>query len=70
MLLTPTMFDFLAPDPSRRSLLCGGHQHSRRDFLNIGALTAAGLSLPQLLAAKQAGAVKPGHDNRACIMIF
>ena len=42
----------------------------RREFLQVGALGAAGLSLPQLLAAKEAGAVRPGHDNRACILIF
>ena len=41
-----------------------------REFLQIGSLASAGLSLPQLLAAKETGAVRPGHDNRACIMIF
>ena len=48
--------------------LCNGP--TRRDFLEIGTLGAAGLSLPQLLAAKEDGAVKPGHEDRACIMIF
>ena len=48
--------------------LCNGT--TRRDFLEIGTLGAAGLSLPQLLAAKEDGAVKPGHEDRACIMIF
>ena len=48
--------------------LCSGN--TRRDFLEIGTLGAAGLSLPQLLAAKEDGAVKPGHEDRACIMIF
>ncbi len=43
---------------------------TRRDFLQVGTLGAIGLSLPQYLAAKEAGAVKPGHDDRACIMIF
>jgi hypothetical protein len=43
---------------------------TRRDFLQVGALGAIGLSLPGLLAAQEAGAVKPGHDDRACIMIF
>ena len=43
---------------------------SRRDFLQVGALGALGFSLPQLMAAKAAGAVKPGHDDRSCIMIF
>jgi len=43
---------------------------NRRDFLQVGALGAVGLGLPQYLAAKEAGEVKPGHDERACIMIF
>ena len=63
------MFDFLAEGPHDRARLCG-RGHSRREFLQIGALSAVGLSLPQYLAAKQAGAVKPGNDEKACIMIF
>lgn len=43
---------------------------TRRDFLQIGALGAIGLSLPQYLAAKEHGAVDPKYDDRACIMIF
>ena len=43
---------------------------TRRDFLQAGALGAVGLTLPQYLAAKQHGGVKPGYDDRACIMIF
>jgi uncharacterized protein (DUF1501 family) len=43
---------------------------TRRDFLQVGALGAIGLSLPELLAAKEAGAVSKEHDDRACIMIF
>jgi hypothetical protein len=43
---------------------------TRRDFLQAGALGAVGFGLPQLAAARAAGAVKPGHDDRACIMIF
>ncbi|MFV0445416.1 MAG: DUF1501 domain-containing protein [Planctomycetaceae bacterium] len=43
---------------------------TRRDFMTAGALSAVGLSLPQYLAAKEAGAVRPEADNRACIMIF
>ncbi len=42
----------------------------RRDFLQVGALGAIGLGLPQLLAAKEAGQVKSSHDDRSCIMIF
>ncbi|MFT4640385.1 MAG: hypothetical protein ACI8T1_003713 [Verrucomicrobiales bacterium] len=63
------MFDFLAESPQDRANLCGGGQ-SRREFLQIGALSAVGLSLPQYLAAKETGAVKPGNDEKACIMIF
>jgi hypothetical protein len=43
---------------------------TRRDFLQVGALGALGLSLPTYLAAKEQGQVRPGHDERACIMIF
>jgi hypothetical protein len=43
---------------------------TRRDFLTVGALSAVGLSLPQYLAAKEAGAVRRDRDDRACIMIF
>jgi hypothetical protein len=43
---------------------------TRRDFLQVGALGGIGLTLPRYLAAKEAGAIKPGHDERACIMIF
>ncbi len=61
------MFDFLA---DAKANICGGSHLKRREFLQIGALGAAGLSLPQYLSAKAAGGVKPGHDERACIMIF
>lgn len=47
---------------------CNGH--TRRDFLQAGALTAAGLTLPAYLAAKERGGVKEDHDDNACIMIF
>lgn len=43
---------------------------TRRDFLRVGALSAFGLSLADYLWAKQQGAVKPGNDDKACIMIF
>lgn len=42
---------------------------TRRDFLNVGSLTAAGLSLPQYLAAREQGHVIK-DDDRAAIMIF
>ncbi len=63
------MFDFLAENGAP---LCGARAfgQSRREFLQAGALGAIGLSLPQYLAAKQAGAVKKSHDNRSCILIF
>lgn len=43
---------------------------TRRDFLQAGTLGAIGLSLPQLLAAKEAGAIDERHDDRSVIMIF
>ncbi len=51
-----------------KAFTCNGA--TRRDFLQVGALGAIGLSLPQLMAARAAGAIKPGHDDRSCIMIF
>lgn len=61
------MFDFLS---DRSGGLCGTSHLKRREFLQIGALSALGLSWPQYLSAKSAGAVKPGHDERSCILIF
>src|SRR5438477_97431 len=43
---------------------------TRRDFLQVGALGAIGLSLPQLAAAKEQGLLNKEHDNRSVIMIF
>ncbi|XZE53316.1 DUF1501 domain-containing protein [Planctomycetaceae bacterium SH139] len=43
---------------------------TRRDFLQVGALGAIGLGLPQYLAAKEAGLVQGDKDDAACIMIF
>lgn len=51
-----------------KSHTCNGQ--TRRDFLQVGTLGAIGLSLPQLLQAKEVGAIKDHHDDRACIMIF
>ena len=42
----------------------------RRDFLQVGALGAIGLSLPQWVAAQEAGKVDPKADDRSAIMIF
>jgi len=63
------MFDFLADSLRDRAVLCGPG-HSRREFLQVGALSALGLSLPQLLAAESAGLTRPGADKKSCIMIF
>src|SRR5687768_9404290 len=43
---------------------------TRRDFLQVGALGAIGLTLPQLFALKARGAVADGKDERSAIMIF
>jgi hypothetical protein len=43
---------------------------TRRDFIQVGALSAVGLSLPQYLAAQANGAVDNKDNDRACIMIF
>ena len=43
---------------------------TRRDFLQVGALGAIGLTLPNLMALKALGKVTPGGDERSCIMIF
>ncbi|QDT65604.1 DUF1501 domain-containing protein [Calycomorphotria hydatis] len=47
---------------------CNGR--TRRDFLQVGALGAIGLTLPDLLAAQAQGAVTSDNDDKACIMIF
>jgi len=43
---------------------------TRRDFLQVGALGAIGLGLPQLVAAREQGVVSKDHDDRSVIMIF
>jgi hypothetical protein len=43
---------------------------TRRDFLQVGTLGAAGLSLPAYLQAKEQGRIKKPGDDRSCIMIF
>jgi hypothetical protein len=47
---------------------CNGS--SRRDFLQVGALGAAGLTLPDLLAAEASSENHETKDKRSCIMIF
>src|SRR5262245_6665746 len=50
--------------------LCDGI--SRRDFLRIGGLGAAGLAMPELLAAREGSATSRGGFGRAksCILLF
>lgn len=60
------MFEFRSA--ADRAWLCGGSP--RRDFLHAGALSAIGLSLPQYARAAAEGRVRPGHEDRSCIMIF
>lgn len=43
---------------------------TRRDFLQVGALGAIGLGLPEFLAAQQSGHLSADGDRRSCIMIF
>jgi len=43
---------------------------TRRDFLQVGALSSIGLTLPQLMALRAQGAVDADKDNRSAIMIF
>ena len=50
-----------------RAHTCGGV--TRRDFMQVGALGAVGLTLPAYLRAKEQGATD-GDDDRSCIMIF
>lgn len=42
----------------------------RRDFLQVGALGAIGLGLPQLAAAAEAGKIDSSKSKRSAIMIF
>lgn len=43
---------------------------TRRDFLQVGALGAIGLSMSRMAQLKAMGAVAKGNDEKACIMIF
>jgi hypothetical protein len=43
---------------------------TRRDFMQVGALGAVGLTLPQYLAAREQVATSDKDDERACILIF
>ena len=63
------MIDFLSTIPGNGGL-CSSSHLKRREFLQVGALTAIGLSLPQYQAALAAGQVDKSKDNRACILLF
>jgi len=63
------MFEFRVARPGEKALLCGAGP-TRRDFLQVGALAAVGLSLPQYARAASEGKVRPGCEKRSCIMIF
>ena len=63
------MFEFRVARPGERALLCGAGP-TRPDFLQVGALSAVGLSLPQYARAAAEGKVRPGSEKRSCIMIF
>ena len=63
------MFEFRVGSAHDRALLCG-RGPTRRDVLQVGALGAIGLSLPQYARATAEGRVRPGHENRSCILIF
>jgi len=43
---------------------------TRRDFLQVGVLSAVGLSLVDVMAAEARGAIDPQQDKRSAIMIF
>ncbi len=43
---------------------------TRRDFLEVGSLSAVGLSLAEMTAMQAQGAIAKGHDNKSAIMIF
>jgi hypothetical protein len=63
------MLEFRVGSGHERALLCG-RGPTRRDVLQVGALGAIGLSLPQYARAAAEGRVRPGHENRSCILIF
>ena len=63
--LSTTMLSFIGKGSAHT---CNGVV--RRDFLQIGALGAIGLGLPQLLAAEDSGKVAANKSKRSVIMIF
>jgi hypothetical protein len=63
--LSTTMLSFIGKGSAHT---CNGVV--RRDFLQIGALGAIGLGLPQLLAAEDSGQIAANKSKRSVIMIF
>lgn len=59
------MLDFIGKGKSHN---CNGR--TRRDFLQVGTLGAAGLTLPNWVQAREQGQVDPSKDNKSCILIF
>lgn len=59
------MLDFIGKGKSHN---CNGR--TRRDFLQVGTLGAAGLTLPNWVQAREQGQVDPAKDNKSCILIF
>ena len=55
-----------APPPARRREFCD--RVARRNFLKIGGLGAAGLTLPQLLSAEAQAGIRRGH--KSVILIY
>src|SRR2546426_1264113 len=43
---------------------------TRRDFLQVGTLSAIGLTLSKFAALQALGGVAKGNDEKSCIMIF
>jgi uncharacterized protein (DUF1501 family) len=43
---------------------------TRRDFLEVGTLSALGLALPGFAKLQAAGAMRPDHGDRSAILIF
>ncbi len=62
------MFSLLTPEPSR---LCDGL--SRREAITVGSLGAFGLTLPNLLKARDAdgtGGLRPPFRKKSVILLF
>ena len=60
------MFDFLAESLNDRARICGPGR-SRREFLQIGALSALGLSLPQYVRAAAEGTRNAAVSTQPCL---